>query len=664
MGKFVPPLTVIFIWHPDDKEASSHINYLSELFSKDGKKLFSRSVNLPVYFYTAKKNCVPPKIKDLIGKTIIFPFIGSDIMSDSGWMSYIEDMHSAENIFIVPVTLAETALNLKICENKQSIRAFSFEDLARESIFVEIAHAICMYISNKTNNGSDEPIQLFLSHTKKGEKGLKIAEALKNFIDKHRMKCFIDENNVPAGQNSIEIIENNVKKSTVIAIHTDIYSSNYWCQREILCAKQNNRPIIAVDALENFEDRRFPFAANVPSVHIGHNKLPLPPEIVFEIIKVALIETIRYDYSRLLLEAYKKIGWIDDQALILGRPPEVSDIEKIFVVKNGNIQHNEGKYNRFIYPDPPVFEEEVAFLKSLAILVETPLTTNSCNLKGKKIGVSFGYPNTFMIGQNRMHLKSLSQEIARYLLYCQATIICGGDFRKGGFTDFMYPEAQVLKGRYPLEKFHLHSYVAWPIYIQDHEKTKNWAAGSSGISNVDKVQPPPDILKLILNEDQFLTPSSGQNRFVWSRCLTEMREKMDAVCNARICAGGKLFSSRGMMPGILEEISIAGKRNLPLYLIGGFGGLTAKVCEAITTGNDPEELTEQWQIETAGYEKTHNYIKSYFPKYIIEYHKILETIRNLDLTVNGLTKEENERLFNSRYIDEVVFLVHKGLKSI
>lgn len=36
----------------------------------------------------------------------------------------------------------------------------------------------------------------------------------------------------------------------------------------MLCAKENNRPIIEVDILEEHEDRIFPFASNVPCVHV------------------------------------------------------------------------------------------------------------------------------------------------------------------------------------------------------------------------------------------------------------------------------------------------------------------------------------------------------------------------------------------------------------
>jgi len=143
-----------------------------------------------------------------------------------------------------------------------------------------------------------------------------------------------------------------------------------------------------------------------------------------------------------------------------------------------------------------------------------------------------------------------------------------------------------------------------------------------------------------------------------------MRENMIKSCDVRICAGGKLAGYKGIMPGVLEEILIAAKLGLPIYLLGGFGGLTSKVCEVITTGNVPEELTLQWQIENnAGYKKMLDFADMQSSSYTVDYTKSMNIIKKLDFR-NGLSKEENIRLFRSHYVDEAVFLVLKGLKAI
>lgn len=669
MNNFTPPLTIVFIWHPADKESNSLIAYSSSLLTKDERTPFSRSINIPIYYYTSIKKGVPSKLKDFTGKTIIFSFISKEITSDNEWSTYIENIPLYKDIFLIPIAHDRTAFCLKgSCDKKNFIRAYEFEEQYRNDyMFISIAHEIYRCSLNETYDeialGKDNAIKLFLSHAKDGKNGIEIARALKKFIDNSSMRSFFDATDIAAGYRFDEEIIKSIKESTVIAIHSDIYSSRYWCQREILCAKQNNRPIIAVDSLEIFEDRRFPFASNIPGVHVHYDTLFSEKELL-KIIRIALLETLRFYYSILLLNKYKEIGWINDKAEILARPPEVSDVEKMFYEEDDCIQY---KNKLFVYPDPPVYEDEIAFLKSLNIQIETPLTTNICSLNDKKIGISIANPNEeelSVVGQTKMHLAVLSQEIARYLLSNNATLIYGGDFRKDGFTEFIYHEARVLQTRLQKKDLHLQSYIAWPIYIRNMEDEKNWKAENKDISEVMEISPPHDIIDLIPNLEYYLDPINDQNNYVWSRCLTEMREQMIKTCNVRICAGGKLSGYKGLMPGVLEEILIAAELKLPIYLLGGFGGLTSKVCEIIKTGNIPEEFTLQWQIENnAGYKKMLDFINTRNSSHTVNYPKCMDIIRNIDLR-NGLSREDNVKLFNTHYIDEAVYLVLKGLKTI
>ena len=663
------------------------IEPLAKMLSRDEEKPFSRSINLPVFFYTAKGDGIPPAIPVVEGKTVIFSFIDKNIVGNKEWSAYIKKIVTSENNFIIhTIALDETALNLKgYCKGVEFIRAFDFEEEHKKDyIFIEMAHAINRQIP-KSDEG--EKIQLFLSHAKKNQIGVKIAKALKIFIENDTtMSCFFDVNDILPGDKFDSAIIENIKKSTVIAIHTDIYSSRYYCQREILCAKQENRPIIAVAALEKFEDRHFPFASNIPSVHIQHIATSPCDRDLFEIIKIASIETIRHNYVQQLLTVYELLEWINKPDLKLTRPPEISDIKKIFDTQKESIQNTKDEVKRFVYPDPPVYEEETAFLKKLNIKADTPLTSDVWGLEGKKVGVSISDPSLeelLKIGQNKTHLNVLSQEMARYLLCNKITLIYGGDLREGGFTNFICQEVRALQSMLNNDNLRLYNYLAWPIYRKDPEKTTTWLAENADVLEYKNVDPPSDILDLIPHIEQYLDPIGAQNRFVWSRCLTKMRKQMiiksdnlkdkkeetKTGCDVRICAGGKLFGYTGMISGVLEEILIAEKQNLPLYLVGGFGGITAKVCEAIKTGKLPEELTLDWQItNNKELQETREFTKIRDKQYFDEISKfydstLLETLNNLKLN-NGLSKEDNERLFTSQYVDEIVFLILKGLNSV
>ena len=118
------------------------------------------------------------------------------------------------------------------------------------------------------------------------------------------------------------------------------------------------------------------------------------------------------------------------------------------------------------------------------------------------------------------------------------------------------------------------------------------------------------------------------------------------------------------MPGILEEIVITIEKEQPLYLLGGFGGVTSSVCKLIQTKDIPEELTLKWQKKTSSnYEGLLAYTAKRNPENLVDYENIAQIILKADLN-NGLCDDDNYRLFNTTYIDEAVYLIFKGLKNL
>ena len=116
------------------------------------------------------------------------------------------------------------------------------------------------------------------------------------------------------------------------------------------------------------------------------------------------------------------------------------------------------------------------------------------------------------------------------------------------------------------------------------------------------------------------------------------------------------------MPCVLEEILIASELGCPLYLLGGFGGVAHDVCELLQYDKSSDSLTEQWQDAcNNGYRELLQRYKERGEK--VDYLEIQNKLRCINLN-NGLTKEENEVLFNTVYVDEAVQLILKGLQSI
>lgn len=666
---YLAPLSVFFVWHPADTQyVDPIIQYCSNLLSRDLDKPFSRSMNLPIFFRTTTKKVIPTKIQILSRKALIFVFAGKNVVADNDWVTYINDIETTENIYLVPIALDKTAFNIDGLNRLNWIRAYEFDEyLKKYMMFISITHEIYRYTLNDSlkeiNIGKDKALKLFLSHAKDGKNGIRLAQALKYFIDNSTMDNFFDATDIAPGYEfSDEIIEN-IKQSTVIAIHSDSYSSKYWCQREILSAKEHNRPIIAVDSIEEFEDRRFPFASNVPYVYVHMEGKPTKKALL-SILEATLLETVRFYYSNLVLTEARQAGWINAESVIYPRPPEVSDVGKIFIKNGDSINY---RHNTLVYPEPPVYNEELAFLKDLGIEIDTPLTCNVCSLKGRQIGISISDQNDeelIAIGQNKAHLVQLSQDLARHLLIREATLIYGGDLREDGFTEFIFDEAHALQSRTKSQNIHLENYITWPIYKNDGIQVTLWKAKYRDIANMIELPPVDDINDLITSKDSFLPPTNAQNRFVWSRCLTDMRYKMIANCDIRICAGGRHSGYKGILPGVLEEILIALEMGKPIFLLGGFGGVTASVCRFLVTHKLPEELTKEWQIQNnPGYKDMLDFCLTRGTRFSIDYELIKEKLMSGDLN-NGLNCEDNIKLFNTPFIEEALYLVFKGINSM
>jgi hypothetical protein len=212
--------------------------------------------------------------------------------------------------------------------------------------------------------------------------------------------------------------------------------------------------------------------------------------------------------------------------------------------------------------------------------------------------------------------------------------------------------------------YHLKNYIAWPIYKKDSKDLIQWKAKYAPIAAMIELPPPSDVLNMIPDEGAFLPPSTSQNQYIWSRCLTEMRKEMIQNCDIRICAGGKATGYKGLMPGVLEEIIIALEKSKPLFLIGGFGGVTAKVCQFIQSGKLPDELTLKWQQKhNKRYKDLLNFGVKKGKTYTVDYETIRAKLKKAQLN-NGLSDKDNQKLFVIQFIDEAMYLIFKGLEKL
>jgi len=288
-------------------------------------------------------------------------------------------------------------------------------------------------------------------------------------------------------------------------------------------------------------------------------------------------------------------------------------------------------------------------------------------LSDKVIGISISEsPDMEQRGLGPMHLDDAMVEFARYLLAGGATLAYGGDLREGGFTEILFDLVKThnLSGKPPFER--IINFLAWPFHLNLSTSQK---AERKKVATFKPLNPPA---YLDVDKTKYIEPDSALNRYIRACCLSFMRQEMNHSIQARIILGGKVTNYSGKYPGLAEEALLALKDNIPLYLIGGFGGCAHVVIRALL-GKQPQELTLGSQIaandaygELATYYNDHIKILPPADQEPIDYVRLVDFfnhkgIQGLD---NGLNEDDNKRLFGTIHIPEIISLVLKGLAKL
>jgi hypothetical protein len=669
IADYKPPLAIHFLWNPADEDSVSKIlESVRSSFARDIDHPFSRGLNIPLFFYSSENpNQKPIELpKQYAAKDLIFIFTSVNTIGREVWKSYINQISIPETFRAVPIAIDRDGLGHGregILKDLNFIRLYDWQgELKGRHILLSMAHEIYRYSCNEIyaeDFGKQSSIKIFLSHSKAGDTGRLHAEAICKYIDNTNMARFFDATEISPGFKFDEEIIKHIQQSTLVAIGSDAYSSRYWCQREILCAKQNKRPIISVDCLQDFEDRIFPEESNVPCVHVSSDT-PISEHDILRILTATILETIRHYHSLASLKYYQHQGWIASGCEIISRPPEIRQI----------IELQRCKKNEICYPEPSIYPEEADWLSFLEINAFTPLLEKKENniFADCRIGISISDSPSDNYSTHHLHadqLKRLSQDLARHMLARSGIILYGGDLRKDGFTQFILDEAIALRNRLNTENIHVENHLAWPLYISD-SKIVAWRAKYNGVIKTKEYDIPCDIGKNI-DKNVYLTPSGTENKYIWSRCLSVMREESIEGSDIRICAGGKLIGYLGKMPGVLEEILISIEKRKPIYLLGAFGGVVEEVCKTITNKTITAPLTEHWQIiNNAGYYDLQEKAKQ--RNLNADYNQIKSILESTTIeqlaNSSGLNSDEYHRLMESPFVDECVHLIIKGIKTV
>lgn len=642
------PLSIHVLFHSACKEGSAVYSMLYKTLCRDSASPFMDGLDIPVYFQTGDDNGLTAMANVGSEKTIVLLLIDINMFCSETWREHVLDLlkkSADDNLKVIGIKLDSHAFSFLESLSKDQMIVLQTESIMEnlEEFKTRLYETIIRYIGGTKT----EKVSIFISHSKrdKGNTGETMAKEVRQFLFADtKLSSFFDVHDILDGYQFDKQIKDTIRESLILVLFTDTYSSREWCRIEALTAKENKKPMVVVSNLQDGSERLFPYMGNVPSTVFHGDWRP--------VINILLRTAIDYIYESQLL-----ISLCNDHSDFLPYPPEAHSLSVL----------KEDKETVF-YPEPPLGNEEMDVLKAIARQMKTKKSfktpmeqlADDNNLNDAQIAISVSdSDNLSSLGIGREMLCDLTVELSRHILKAGGKMIYGGDLRTDGYTK-LFRDLSDQYGKYEKEKqdvVYFTDYLSWPLYNQMSMVDK--ADYLSCRVRLVECQPsaavPADLSK------EFVPPVDNALRYMWATSLTVMRQHAESQAKARLLVGGKTKGFLGCMAGIAEELIIAKKANHPIYLIGGFGGAAKLLTDIIEKkkGLNAEVLLNiAW--EDIKYRELYEFYEAKGQH--IDY-SMLDAITVEDFRNNGLTDDENLRLFHSVNIIEIVSLVLKGLSK-
>lgn len=642
------PLSIHVLYHSAYKEGAQVYSILYKTLCRDSDSPFMDGLDIPVYFQTGDDNGLTSMVKAGSEKSLLLLLVDINMFCSSVWREYVKSLlkdNPDDKLKIVGVKLDSHAFSFLEGLSKDQMIVIQTESVMDN--FDEFKTRLFETIIRYLGGTKTEKVSIFISHSKrdKGNTGETMAKEVRQFLfSDTKLRSFFDVHDILDGYKFDQQIKDNIKESLILVLFTDTYSSREWCRIEALTAKENKKPMVVVSQMQQGVDRLFPYIGNVPSIVFHGDWRP--------VINLLLRTAIDYIYESQLLGSL-----CDEQATYLPYPPEAHSLA---IIDNGK--------TTVYYPEPPLGNEEMAVLNSIAAQMKTKKTFRTPmeqqavanKLNDAQIAISVSDSEDLsLLGIGKEMLCDLTVELSRHILKAGGKMIYGGNLSKDGYTK-LFRDLSDQYGKYEKEKqdvIYFTNYLSWPQY--------------NNMSMVDKADylscrvklldcNPSDVVPAEM-KNIFIPPVNDEFRYMWATSLTAMRHQEESQAKARVLVGGKTKGFSGCMAGIVEEFIISRQANHPVYLIGGFGGSAKLLTEIIERKNgSTADCLLSIAIEDAQYKKLYDYYEAKGEH--IDY-SVLDTITIADLKNNGLSDEENHRLFHSVNIMEIVSLVLKGLSK-
>ena len=427
-------LAVYVLYHSQYEYGKSTYGDIYKLLCRDANHPFEDGLDIPVYLRTGddeQMHDIKPISLDNTDRTFVLVLVDDKMYCSDVWKKYLGGVVALEHnnpdkVQIVCVELSKYAFDIGHgLSDKQFIRlkSFSIQDNWKEFQTRLFDNIIRFILGRELTK-----LKIFISHSKKDENkiGLKCAIKFRDHIrSKTKLDSFFDASDILDGQDFENQIRNNAagEQSLLVILNSNTYSEREWCQKEVLFAKKNKIPAIAVSLLDGEVKRSFPYISNIPYIRFNDNW----DDVLILILRTALDQ---YSQAQYLANLH---GEMDE--------PDRNTFQTLPFSPEAYSYVYEELASNIIYPEPPLTKDELDVLKKIAgnekqFLTPMQLLAQTVNLKGKNVAISVSEaPDSDVLGYGTEMIRDLTIELSRHLLIAGAKMLYGGDLRRYGYTE-------------------------------------------------------------------------------------------------------------------------------------------------------------------------------------------------------------------------------------
>ena len=364
-------ITLHVVWHPRCVDSGFAARHLIEHFTGKRYSIGDTGVSVFEWSNPPAGRTMPATINFSMGESVVvIALIGDEIQREPTWSNYIRNLadqcrpdHATgpqRRMFPVAITERTIAIELGVqalrWHDWQVDRGGRGRRLVRE-ITYETSRMLRTMLASDESSSPTEKVRVFLSHSKHDDVGERVAQRIRDWLhDDVQLSVFLDIADIPAGLPPDEVLEKEVRQSAILIVYSDSFSSSEWCRREILVAKESDRPIVVADCIEDLDERAFPYLANVPLVRLCSQH----PHGVERVVGRLLDEVFKYFLwkwrTATLSQANPDVGFV-------ARAPELlTAVNARTLFPNATV---------VVYPDPPLGLRELNLLKGIGFNSES-----------------------------------------------------------------------------------------------------------------------------------------------------------------------------------------------------------------------------------------------------------------------------------------------------